>query len=956
MNPHNKAYPMKIFLTLFIVLFNALNIFSQTYSVSGQIADSSTKKPLGKANVIFSHQPDLKVRGIITDEGGRFRVENLTRGRYLLTVSFLGYKSYKRNIEIDREIELPKIYLIPEGVELKEVEIIGKTSGVTIKNDTTEYSADAFKVNKDAVAEDLIEKMPGIAVQQDGTVQAHGETVTNVLVDGKMFFGSDPNAALKNIPAEIIEKIQVFDQQSEQSQFTGFDDGNTSKTINIVTRLRVKQGTFGKLFGGYGDLEKYSTGGNINFFNDDQRISLLTQFNNVNIQNFSSEDLLGVMSSSGQGGRREMGGGMGNRGRGSGGRGSGGGNPGFGSGQGGPGGSNASNFLVSQTAGLITTKAIGLNYADKWGESIDINGSYFFNLTGNNAESSTDRNYFLTSNATQNYNQDNSSLTKNSNHRLNFRLNYQIDTSNSILFHPAFTAQLNNGASNNLANTISGLNLLSSTASLFNTDLTALNFTNELLYRHKFELPGRTISLDFNGTYNKNSGDNNLFAENLYYNNNDSLTSSDTISQVSDLLKQGFSVSSGVVYTEPINEYGLLQFNTKYSYSADKSDKSTYDIIANSSPLDTGLSNVYKKYYVTQSLGTGYRFRKDNLSFAVGLNYNVSQLRNEQTYPYSLSIGKSFYSILPSFMFQYRVSKDQNLRFFYRTNNDDPSIDQLQEVLNNSNPTQLTIGNPNLAQDHKHSFNLRYTETGFDNVHSFFVLLGATFTQNYIGNSTTIAQQDTTVLNGIVLNKGSELTTPVNLNGYINFRSLVTYGLPVSLLMSNINFSLGVNYTQTPTIINGINNRVNSITYSGGIVLSSNFSEKIDFTFSSMSSLSLVKDNMQTVNNSNYFNQHSKIKLYLWIWDGFILQNEINHQYDNGLSSSYNRNIVLWNLSLGKKFLANDNGEIRLSVYDLLNKNTSIQHNITDSYIEDVRSNTLGRYYLLSFIYNIRTF
>jgi hypothetical protein len=307
-------------------------------------------------------------------------------------------------------------------------------------------------------------------------------------------------------------------------------------------------------------------------------------------------------------------------------------------------------------------------------------------------------------------------------------------------------------------------------------------------------------------------------------------------------------------------------------------------------------------------------------------------------------------------MLQYKVSKDQNLRIFYRTNNDDPSIDQLQQVLNNSNPTQLTTGNPSLAQDYKHSFNLRYTETGFENVHSFFVLIGATFTQNYIGNSTIIAQKDTSVLNGILLNKGSELTIPVNLNGYITMRSLITYGLPVSLLMSNLNLSLGANYTRTPTIINGVTNRVNSTTYSGGVVLSSNFSEKIDFTLSSMSSLNLVRDNIQAANNSNYFNQNSKIKLYLWIWEGFILQNEINHQYDNGLSSSYNRNIILWNLSFGKKFLANENGEIRFSAYDLLNKNTSIQHNITDSYTEDVRSNTLGRYYLLSFIYNIRAF
>ena len=195
-----KLHSMKTILLCLIVISTSVNIFSQNISVSGQVADSSSKKPLGKANVIFSHLPDMKIKGIIADNNGKFRIENLTPGKYLLTVSFIGYKSYKKNIQIDRTIELPKIFLIPEGVEMKEVDIIGKTSGVTIKNDTTEYSADAFKVNKDAVAEDLIEKMPGITLQQDGTVQAHGETVTNVLVDGKMFFGSDPNAALKKYP------------------------------------------------------------------------------------------------------------------------------------------------------------------------------------------------------------------------------------------------------------------------------------------------------------------------------------------------------------------------------------------------------------------------------------------------------------------------------------------------------------------------------------------------------------------------------------------------------------------------------------------------------------------------------------------------------------------------------------------------------------------------------------
>ena len=744
---------MKSILTLCFLICTTINLFSQNYSLTGQVADSSSKKPLAKANIILTRSSDSKVIGTYSDNNGKFTIGNLKKNKYQFEISYLGYKKYYKSIDISSEkTDLQKIYLSKESVILKEIDIVGKTSGVTIKNDTTEYDASTFKVNKDAVAEDLIQKMPGITVQ-NGQVQAHGENVGSVLVDGKMFFGDDPNAALKNIPAEVIDKIQVFDQQSEQSQFTGFDDGNTVKTINIVTRTRIKEGTFGKLYGGYGDQQKYSTGGNINIFHDDTRFSILTQLNNVNIQNFSSEDLLGVLSSVGSGGRGGFGGGGrggggNNRGQGGGGQGAG----GFG-GPGGPGGgNNVNNFLVSQTAGLVDTKAFGVNYVDKWGKNLDINGSYFFNLTNNNAESLSDRNYFLTNTTAQNYNQDNTSVTKNINHRFNFRMTYQIDTSNSIIFRPGFTAQQNTGSSNNFANTFQGLDQLSSTSSLFNTNLKAYNSSNELLFRHKFDTPGRTISFDFNGTLNKSSGDNTFNANNIFYTNG--IPSDSVLDQVSDLLKNGGSAAANIVYTEPFTENGMLQFNSRFYYSEDNSNKNTYDVYSDSSILDSQLSNVYRKYYITQSYGAGYRYRKESMMFGFGVNYNLAELRNEQTFPLGHETVRSFSSVLPNFMMMYRISKDQNLRIMYRANNDDPTIDQLQNVLNNANPTQLSLGNPALAQDYKHTINIRYTETGFENVHSFFILFGGTFTENYIGNRTYIAQKDTTVMNNIFLNRG----------------------------------------------------------------------------------------------------------------------------------------------------------------------------------------------------------
>jgi len=933
----------KLFLIL-ITLLLYINIFPQSYSITGQVEDQSGQKKLGNANVTLSYQPSSVEFGMAADNNGRFTFNYLSSGKYIVTVSYIGYKAFKKTIEIrNTSVDLKTIYLTPENIKLKTVNVTAEPTPLTVKNDTTEYNAGAFKTNKDADAEDLLTKMPGVTIQ-NGTVQAQGENVDKILVDGKPYFGSDPNAVLKNLPAGVVEKVQVFDQASDQAQFTGFDDGNTSKTINIVTKLRNKQGSFGKFTGGYGDDQRYAAGGTLNLFNGDQRITVLAQINNVNQQNFSIEDLLGVMSG---GGRmvRMIGGAFNGRGNGGGafigGRGPG----------GGFGGNSISNFLVNQSAGLVTTKAFGMNYSDKWGQNVDLTGSYFFNYSNNVAASATNRNYFLTSPQEQVYNETNSTNSQNVNHRFNLRLNYQIDDQNSILFTPSLTAQINNGLSNVLGGTTSGGSVLNSTSSMFNSQLTALNSVNDLLLRHKFAKQGRTLSIDFNASVNNNSGNNNLLANDIYYG---STTTADTLNQNSDLSTKGFSGSSNIVYTEPLGDYSLLQLNTKFYYSQDNSDQKTFSLLNNSSLMDSSLSNVYRKIYRTQTFGGGYRYRKGALIMSFNLNYNLAELIDNQTFPQAGDMERTFHSVLPSMILHYRFSGNNNIRFFYTTTNEDPSITQLQNVLNNSNPTQLSIGNPNLSQDYKHNLILRFMHIDFNHMNSLFGMLGATVTQNYIGNNTILAQSDT-VVDNVSLNRGTKLVIPENLNGYVNLRSFIAYGLPVSFIKSNINLHLSVNYTHTPGIINGVSNYANSATYGIGFVVGSNISEQVDFTLSSFSSINNVSNDLQS-GNTNYFTQTTDLKFYWDIWKGFVFQNEFNDQYNKGLPSSYKPNILLWNLSLGKKIFKDESGEIMFSVNDLLNQNTDIQHNVSDSYVEDVRTNVLGRYYLLSFIYSIRNF
>jgi len=925
------------------ILFNQ-NLYSQLHSIYGYVYDAARNEPLISATVQV-HSGNKLIGGVITDSKGKFLIPDLNRGSYNFSVSYVGFKTYKTNLEITNgSIDLKIISLSASVVKLNEITIEGKAQPVVQNKDTTEFNASAFKVNKDANADELVGKLPGVTVE-DGKVTAQGEEVKSVLVDGKQFFGNDPNAVLRNIPAEIIDRIQVFDKQSEQSEFTGFDDGDKSKTINVITKTRFRNGVFGRASAGYGTEEKYTAAGNINYFNNEQRLSFVGQMNNLNEQNFSIDDMMGIMSGGGRrGGFSRPGGGMGGGGR-------------MQSGMsGGIGGSREiSNFMVNARDGLTDTKAFGLNYSDEWFGKIDITGSYFFNKTGNEANTDLDRVYYQVAGLDQAYKENSISTTDNINHRINFRMNYQIDSLNSLLLIPRISYQGNDGESIMRGRTFSGIKDINSTDNFSNSNLDAYDASTELLFRHRFETRGRTLSARLSLSATSNTGNNKLYSENTYF---DDLSLSDTIDQKADLDKSGSGLAGNLVYTEPIGLAGQLQITGNLSRSKSESDMQTFSRsmdISNYAVLDTSLSNLYEKNYNTYGLGAGYSYRSEEIMFTGGMNYNKATLENEQVFPYGSSMSKDFTSILPYFMFRYGQRRQQEIMLDYRATNNAPSVDQLQNVLDNSNPLQLSIGNPDLKQDSRHNVSLRYSRTNPETFAAFFLLFSGTLTENYIGYEKIIASRDT-VVKGIPLNPGAQLQTPINLDGYKNFRSMVTYSTPVDFLYSNVNLNFSYNYSKTPVTQNGLTGFTNSSSYSVGFVVSSNISEDIDFSISSANSYNNIKTDFRSTGNQNYFSQRTKLKFYYNIYEGIILQTDLDYKYDGGLSSGTNPNSYLWNASVRKKLFKNDRGEIKLAVYDILKKGTSMTRRVTDTYYEDTNTNVLGRFYILSFNYSIRAF
>jgi outer membrane receptor protein involved in Fe transport len=909
--------------------------------VKGFLYDTAARMVLSNATVKLEKSSDTSNKKfVLSDARGAFSFTDVERTNYQLTISSIGYKTIVINIQVkDATQNLGRISMTKEATQLKDITIQAAPPTATQKGDTIQYPASSFKVNPDATAEDLIKKMPGITVDKSGTVTAQGEQLKKVTIDGRDFFGDDATAALRNLPSEIIDKIQVFDRLSEQAQFTGFDDGNSQKAMNIITKSNMRNGQFGRLYAGYGTDDRYSAGGNVSFFKKNRRISLIGMFNNVNQQNFSSQDLLGISANTG------------NRG------GFGGGGGGRGAGRGGGGGNNANNFLVGQQSGISNTHSFGINYSDQWGKKFTITGSYFFNNTRNTNQQITSRQYFSSNDTTQYYDENSISTSDNYNHRINLRMEYKFDSSNSILITPSINFQNNKSRSNfSGTNYYNNNGLISESDNSSSRNISGYNISNSILYRHSFKKRGRTISLNLTTGFNDKTGTSYQDAINTYYK---LVNFNDSLKQFSDQSTSGYQLSANLAYTEPIGKKGQLQLNYNPSYNKNKADQQTfnYDYAGNKySDFDTVLSNKFDNNVTTHNAGATYRMGDRDRMFAVGLSYQTTKLNNQQVFPYVTTVNKPFSNWLPNAMLIYKLSSKSRIRIFYRASTNVPSISQLQNVINNSNTLQLSTGNPNLKQQLSNVLSTRYTFTNTIKGQSFFANIFLQTTNDYISNATYIAQRDSVLASGITLYKGSQLTKPVNVNGYLSMRSFFTYAMPVKKLKSSINLNAGFTYSKTPGLVNNVENLSNNYTYNAGIVIASNVSEYIDFTISYSANFNDVKNSIQLQSNNHYFNQVAGIQLNLLSKKGWFLQNDVNNQKYTGLSGGFNQDFWLWNAAIGKKFLKNHAGELKLSVFDLLKQNQSITRNATEIYIEDVQNKVLQQYFMLTFSYKIKNF
>jgi hypothetical protein len=897
----------------FFFICCSFKVSAQDYSITGTVIDKEDRHPVIGALVKAIDRRDTTILfSVITDEDGRFRLDKLRSGNYLIRIRSLSYREFEKSVTTTaKDTDLGTVEISLDSKLINEVVVVGQGTAVQ-KGDTTIMKADAFKVNPDASAEDLVKKMPGITVE-NGTIKAHGEDVQKVLVDGKPFFGDDPGVALKNLPADVIDKIQVYNKLSDQSELTGFDDGSSSKTINIITRKDARISQFGKFAAGTNFSDRYLVSGNMNIFKGPRRFTLTGMSNNVNMQNFAMQDLVG--STSGFGSR---GGGM----------------------------TGGSGFQGSR--GVSKNSSAGFNYADNWGKKINVNGSYFFNTTENILNQNTTTEYLFTE-AAKYARSNNSSLSDNSNHRLNMRIEYNIDTLNSIILVPRLSLQ-ENGNRNNMQYVTAGGGVNATTLSSNKADANGLSFGNDITWRHKFFKKGRTLSV--RSSVNKNGRN----SDNLQLANTDSIPDNQSIVASAS----GLSVNTNLNYTEPLGKNSLLQATYINNFNRNSTDKESFridDEMKKIGRMDS-LSNVYDNDYITNRGGLSYLYKKDDLRLSTGIDYQRADLTGQQVFPQEMTINKSFTSFLPNMTISYKLSDKANLRLSYRTSTNAPSVTQLQNVIDNTNRLSLSSGNPGLRQEYSHNIMTNFAYANSTSGFNAFLFLTGGFTSDVIASRTYYAKGNSLYLPefNVTLKPGGQLTYPVNLDRAMNVRAIVNLAYFFKPLKSNLNLVLGGSYSQSPGYIDTLLNRSNAYNLTNSLILTSNISSNLDFTFSYSSNYTLVNNSANVENmNDKYWYQSASGNINWIFWKGITLNSDFVYQNNKGLSRSYNQHYFVWNASLGKKFLKKQAAEIRIGVYDILDQNNNISRTVTASSITDTRTNAFQRYFLVLLRYTLKS-
>lgn len=900
----------RLFLSLIITLTACA--VAMAFQIKGVVVDAQGE-PLVAASVrILAATDSAVVNGMVTNANGVFSFNNVKKGKYIVEASYVGFRANCSNVELSKNVDLGKITLTEDAIMLKETTVTAIKTPVTVKEDTVEFNADSYRTAPNAVVEDLLKRLPGVEVGSDGKITANGKSVSKILVDGKEFFADDPTVASRNLPVNMVDKLQVVDRKSDLARITGVDDGEEETVINLTVKKGMQNGWFGTVEGGYGTDDRYKGNFNINRFWNGNQITFIGGLNNVNDLGFSD----------GGAGRFQR----------------------FG-------GSN----------GITKSQAFGINFNLGKDDKFRVGGNVMWSRSDRYTDQRSNRQY-LFEDSTSYENSKKTARDIGNNLRGDFRIQWKPDSLNTFDFRPTFSYNHSNSWSEETSLLQAGNADRSKVTESENRQMSRGNsweFGGQLIYNHTFRAKkGRSMSMFVNYRFSDVREKSETYSWNKFYLLNDSV---DLYDQYANNHTWNNNVSARVSWTEPIGNVkngNFLEFAYRFQYRWSDADKLTYDHPVTfpdgwDQPAQVGeelifnedLSNRFRNNYFNQDIRAGFKHVKKTVTLNAGISLVPSRSKSVNLLNDAKNIPERWvWNVAPYLRYRWRPSKTHALNVEYRGRSSQPSMTQLQPVEDKSNPLAIVKGNPDLDPSFTHNLMLRFHNFNAEAQRSVMTMFNASVVQNSIVSKTAYNSET-----------GGRYTTYENVNGVWSLRAMNMVSFPFRNKNFTFNNFLMLNYNNNVGFNNGDRNRSGSLNAneSFGIAFRP---ENLEFELRPRYGIQSVHNTLQTSANRVVHNYGGSFNATYITPIGVTLNTDLTFTATSGYSAGYDEKKWMWNANVSYSFLKGQAATISLKAYDILRQNSNISRSINANYISDTSVNSLGRYLMVSFAYKFNTF
>lgn len=908
----NKARIISTIILLSIVFLSAYSAI-----IKGVVNSESNEPLIGATIKILNAKDSTFVSGTVADIDGQFSFNKVAKGNYILNVSMVGINPIFRNVTLTdsrQTLDVGVLKSTESSVMLEETIVKGVKTAVTAKQDTIEYNAGSFHTQPNAVVEDLLKKLPGVEVDADGKITSGGKTISKILVDGKEFFSDDPKMASKNLPSDMIDKVQIVDRKSDLARLTGVDDGEDETVINLTVKKGMQNGWFGTVQGGYGTDNRYAAGFNINHFRDGNQVTILGSANNTNDMSFTDQ---------GRGRFSRFGG----------------------------------------QNGITTTQSLGVNFNVGKGEDLRFGGNVLYTHRDQDSRERNNTQYLFTDSTSY---KDTRLIARDKGHniRADFRLQWNIDEYNTIDFRPRFSYNVNTSNRVDSATMRAGdaeKTLVNHSENFEHNRGSSYDVSGDFIYNHKFaSKAGRSFSTQvkyqFSDTHEKGTSWNDI----IYYLSQDD---SELLTQFVDSHEWANTLTGRLTWTEPLGDASngnFLNFAYRLNYKWNNADRLTYDLpndiwtaelleelkdLPSDAVLNETLSNSFRNKFFNQELQLGYKKIHSKYNLDAGVMFSPSMSKSEDLIDSDRNIDARWvWNVSPYVRFRYKFTDRMNLSADYRARTSQPSMKQLQPVADVSNPLSIVVGNPNLQPTFTQNISLRFSDFNVEQQRSLMAMLNGSYSLNSIISKTVFDSQT-----------GGQTTTYDNVDGIWSVMGMFMYNQTIPSSHWRVTAHMFGHYNSTVGYNNGEFNR------SGTLMLRPNIGVTYSNDFCQLSlapeyGLQLTHNSVANQNNRTIHSYGAQANASVYLPFGVDLTTDLNFSSTTGYSEGYNSDQWLWNAQVSYSVLKNKSLTFALKVYDLLQQKKNISRTVTANYIMDREFNDLTRYFMFTVTWKFNSF